>query len=237
MNLQQRMIYLQSWWVASEFMRRHPELELIETHPGDDQYDCLTILDANRPEEMHIRLNRLGRIHAYSNSAPSFDWSRFDIDYPIEWTGEVKLNDRRLLPRLLELAVGLSSPSQTPVTTSKTLTFRVIYQLLLFAVNDSQVWEVRNSAVNSWSSSGDSAFDFFADIASARNSLVHYAQESKQKEAFWAVLCDNRCIGLLQESSTLHRPNADPVNLMKIYNANKREILPTAMEIRGLLTS
>lgn len=237
MNLQQRMINLQSWWVASEFMRRHPELELIETHPGGDQYDCLTILVTERPEELHISLNRLGRIHAYAKEAPPFDWGRFGIQYPIEWSGESRLDDRRMLPRLLEQAVGLSSPSQTPVTTSKTLTFRVIYQLLLFAFNESQAWEVRNAAFGSRGSSSYSTSDLFADIASARSSLVHYAQEAKQKESFWAVLCDNRCVGLLQENATLHRPNAEPVNLMKIYNANKRDILPTAMEIRKLLTS
>ncbi|MBE8146482.1 hypothetical protein IOD13_09295 [Brevibacterium casei] len=44
MNVDDRLIYLQSWWVASEFLRRHPEFDLFETHPGGGQYDCLTIL-------------------------------------------------------------------------------------------------------------------------------------------------------------------------------------------------
>jgi hypothetical protein len=32
------------WWVASELIRRHPQLELFETHPLDSFYDCLTLV-------------------------------------------------------------------------------------------------------------------------------------------------------------------------------------------------
>lgn len=44
MNLEWRMINVQSWWVASKLVRRHPQLGLIETHPGDGMYDCLSVV-------------------------------------------------------------------------------------------------------------------------------------------------------------------------------------------------
>lgn len=42
---------------------------------------------------------------------------------------------------------------------------------------------------------------------------------------------------MVQLDGSLHLPETDPVDMMKIYNANKRDILPTAMEVRKLLIS
>lgn len=120
MNLQQRMINLQSWWVASELIRRHPQLELIETHPGGGQYDCLSVLSADGAHKLHIDLNRRGRMHIHSGTPTWFDSARWDIRYPVEWSTELNQEDRRRIPRFLEDATGLLPPAQTPVTTPKT---------------------------------------------------------------------------------------------------------------------
>lgn len=93
MNLRERMINLQSWWIASEFLRRHPEFNLFETHPGQGQYDCLTILSLQRMDHRHIDLNRVGRMHIHSGMAPRFDESRWDIRHPVEWSTEREQTD------------------------------------------------------------------------------------------------------------------------------------------------
>lgn len=133
--------------------------------------------------------------------------------------------------------MGLPAPIQVPQTTPKTLTFRVIYQLLLFALNEPQGWDVRSSVLDSSGLVDGRGPDYLAEIASARAALVHYSKEAQQKKAFWAVLRDGRCLALLQENGTLHRPEAEPVNLTDIYDAKHRDILRTAMKARQVITS
>lgn len=237
MNLQQRMIYLQSWWVASEFFRRHPDHDLIETHPGGGQYDCLTILGPGKLEQVHIDLNRAGRMHIHSGMAPRFNRTEWGIRHPVEWSTESEQADRRMIPRFIEAAVGVPAPAQTPMTTPKTLTFRVIYHLLLFAVNEAMDWDVHNSVLDSSGMVGRSSPDYFAEIASARAAIVHYATEAQQKYTFWAVQRDYRCLALLQENGMLHRPEAEPVDVMKIYNAEHRDILSASLKVRQLIVA
>ena len=241
MNVQERLVYLQSWWVASELLRRHPELELIETHPGGGQYDCLSVLSIQSSEKLHIDLNRNGRMHIHSGTPSWFDSTRWDIRYPVEWSVELEQEDRRQIPRFLEEAAGLLPPAQTPATTPKTLAFRIIYHLLLFSLNEAEYWDVRNGELDSSGMDGDLERPYFDEIESARIALRQSRplgwKASVPRYDFWGVLRDDRCLGLLQIDGTLHRPNAEPVNLMKIYNANKRDILPTAVEVRKLLTS
>ncbi|MGD4206363.1 hypothetical protein QT666_22610, partial [Xanthomonas citri pv. citri] len=38
-----RFAIAQSWWLASELVRRHPELMIYEMHPGGGQYDVLCV--------------------------------------------------------------------------------------------------------------------------------------------------------------------------------------------------
>ena len=241
MNLQQRMVNLQSWWVASELIRRHPELELIETHPGGGQYDCLSVLSADGAHKLHIDLNRNGRMHIHSGTPSWFDSARWDIRHPVEWSTESEQEDRRRIPRFLEDATGLLPPAQTPVTTSKTLGFRIIYHLLLFSLNEAEHCDIRNGELDSSGMYSDSERPYFAGIESAQIALRHSrplgCKAHVPQYDFWGVLRDGRCLGLLQNDGTLHRPNTEPVNLMETYNSNKRDILPTSMEVRRLLTS
>ncbi|MGJ7561870.1 TY-Chap2 family putative peptide chaperone [Brevibacterium casei] len=238
MNLANRLVYLQSWWVASEFLRRHPEFDLVETHPGGGLYDCLAILGprgATGPT--HIDLNRKGRIHIHSGISPNFDANSWELELPVEWSSEAKQRNRRQLPLFLEAAVGLSAPQQTPVTTPKTLIYRVIYQLLLFALNEVEDWEAHNAQYDS--SGMDSGWDpdYFAQIPSARSALENDPNLDNRQTCFWAVLRGGRCLALLQENGMLHRPDALPMSVMTIYDAEHRDILSASLKVRQLITA
>lgn len=52
-----RLVGAQSWFVASELLRRHPSMTLIETHPGGGQNDCLSVVakGASGPETIKQR--------------------------------------------------------------------------------------------------------------------------------------------------------------------------------------
>lgn len=237
MNVDDRLIYLQSWWVASEFLRRHPEFDLFETHPGGGQYDCLTILGprgATGP--VHIDLNRKGRIHIHSGIAPSFDADLWGLRLPVEWSSETEQRNRRKLPLFLEAAVGLSVPQQTPVTTPKTLIFRVIYQLLLFALNEPENWEAHNAQFDSSGMDWDWDPNYFAQIPSARSAVNDDANPDNRQACFWGVLRNGHCLALLQENGMLHRTDARPMSVMTIYDAEHRDILKASLEVRQLIT-
>ena len=235
MNVRERMVFLQSWWVASELLRRHPDLELIEMHPGDGQYDCLTIVGPKVSDSWRIELNRHGSIHIHPETSPSLNRRVGGRDFPISWQVEQEKSDRRAVPYLLEEALGLSVPVQTPSTTHKTLTFRTIYHLLLFALNENKTWEVRNSAPYAAPAAEAKNTRFFDEITSARASLVHYAKEATQKRTFWGIIRDGHSVALLQENATLHRPNKEPVDFMELFNEHRRDILSSSLAIRQLI--
>lgn len=238
MNFSDRLIYLQSWWVASELIRRHPEIDLRETHPGGGQYDCLTIVSPRSlPGTLHIDMNRKGRIHIHSGFSPRFVESKWDIRHPVEWSAESEQIDRRSIPRYLEAAAGLPVPTETPLTTPKTLVFRVAYQLLLFTLNEPREWEVHNALFDSDGMGTDWDPNYFADVTSARLALAQSSNPDQQQSHFWAVVRDGRCLALLQENGTLHRPDSEPTELMSLYNKHHRDILRTAMKIRQLITA
>lgn len=235
------MVFLQSWWVASELIRRHPELELVETQPGDGQNDCLTVLGAEGPDGLYVDLNRNGSMNVRSEISNRFDRTLWNIQYPVDWSAELGQENRRLVPLFLEEAAGLHAPSQTPATTQKTLVFRIIYYLLLFSLNEPADWDARNGYLDFTDMGSGNERPYFDEIQSAQIALRQSRPQGWKASAprydFWGVLRDGRCLGLIQINGTLHRPNTDPVNLMKIYNSNKRDILPTSMQVRELLTS
>lgn len=64
-----RAAYAQSWWIASELVRRHPRLMAYEMYPGGGQYDVLCVTEpaslSGQPGSRHVprvMLNRSGRI-------------------------------------------------------------------------------------------------------------------------------------------------------------------------------
>lgn len=241
MNLQERNVYLQSWWVASELIRRHPNLVLAETHPGDGLHDCLSVLSHEGHDQLHILLNRTGRMHIQSQLSSRFDRTQWGVRYPVEWLTELEQSDRRLIPRFLEDAAGLVPPAHTPKTTPKSLTFRLIYHLLLFALNEPAHWDVRNVQDDYNGIEAVYKNELFQQIKSAWVALHQSPPQGwtfgNPGYDFWEVKSAHTRVGLFQIDGTLHRPNAHPVNLMNIYNENKRDILPTAMEVRKLLSS
>ena len=90
-SLDQRLVYLQSWWIASELVRGHPSLKVVETHPGGGQYDCLSIVTTEHYTVTLIDLNRSGSIHVLSEiggvqrrSEPTFGGNPF----PMSWERE-----------------------------------------------------------------------------------------------------------------------------------------------------
>lgn len=136
-ELAQRFVIARSWWIASELVRRHPELRLIETHPGGGQYDCLTLL---RDESTVVDLNRAGAIH-FNGETPS--------ELAMTWLECFAHDDPHLSVKQIEAASGLTSPSPTPATSPAALVYRAVARVLAALVDDRDWWDVRNERVDS----------------------------------------------------------------------------------------
>lgn len=112
-----------SWEISSQLVRRHPEeLMLAELQPGGGQYDCMTIVSL-RGEEMSF-MNRISKGHINVALRDTLD------DRP-NWTQVLLADDRRTVVELIERHMGLVAPQETPLTTSRSIGYRVIAEMIL----------------------------------------------------------------------------------------------------------
>jgi hypothetical protein len=195
--LAQRFVIAQSWWVASELIRRHPELHLIETHPGGGQYDCLSLLTGpgDNPTTL-IGLNRHGRMHVLQ--ASGFE--------PIGWETLLRERDPHASIKRLETAAGLSHPSPAPPSSPAALTFRVIARVLASLVDVKQPWDARNEQLDS--SGGDGGprgylqdFPRAAELAQVRRP-DDVCQTPGYR--FWALLQAEHPVAILDTDGHVH---------------------------------
>ena len=125
----QRFQVAQSWWLATELARRHPNLLIIETHPGDGQYDCLTLMRDGKPL---VWINRGGSILLE------------DRDMSMPLAGVFSDDDPATAIQAIEEATGLGVPRHAPATGPRTLAYRVAAQLTMLTVNDRHPVDVRS---------------------------------------------------------------------------------------------
>src|SRR5262249_49627678 len=145
--LGERLIAAQSWYVASELVRRHPNLRITETHPGGGEYDCLSLHQPDGYGVVH--LNRAGRMHVARPRTPGFQ--------PISWTatlsfsanGDLSHHDVHPVVETLEHAAGLSTPHSMPPLVPATLTYRVIARVLGWLINEKDTWDARSERLHS----------------------------------------------------------------------------------------
>lgn len=121
LELNRSVLEAASWRLASELVRRHPELRILRTHPTGGMYDCLTIVDGANGSGVDIQLNRNGRIHILGTAStrPGVVWE------PTEWFEYMSSDPREFLGRL-ERAAGLPAPPQVPASPPRSLTYRVL---------------------------------------------------------------------------------------------------------------
>ena len=151
-----RFAVAQSWWLASELVRRHPELMIYEMHPGGGQYDVLCVatpdqFSSNPPHASpRVMLNRVGtiQIHRGGHSESAGGWREvLDAGTPHE------------VVKAIELRTEWVTPNPTPKTNDRSISYRFFAAALAMLVNDRFEWDVaqrvdrqlRMGPVSSWS--------------------------------------------------------------------------------------
>lgn len=218
-RIQERFVTAQSWWIATELVRRNPQLRILEWHPGGGQYDALGILDLSL-EKVTISLNRRGgRIHLVESA---------DFE-PIEWSDVFSSPQHSIVDRI-EKGGGLTPPAQTPPTARHTLTYRIIATILAQMVNSKSMWDARSAFVDtSGYGSGpiESIFDNFPSAARQREAIGRVAVLGDASYAFWSLNRNDDVVAVLDQRGMLHLPKGEPADLMGIFTANGRSLAAT----------
>ncbi len=193
-----RFIIAQSWWIAAELVRRHPELIIHEMHPGGGMYDCLALL---RPDthEPFIQLNRVGSIQV--DAAPEFR---------LTWAEVISTRSPHAVVEEIEAVAGLRPPAEPSPSTPRMLAYRFIAAALAATVNDEHAWDARNEFIDS---SGDSLFDdpelnrYLSRFPEAHRDLLSTPRIGLWHEPeshFWALLRGGEPVALVSIEGWLY---------------------------------
>jgi hypothetical protein len=119
-----------SWSVANELVRAFPDWRIFHTHPGGGQYDCLLLVDHADPPSVRININRHGSIHAQAVASDGEQIGSSDSDWLQSLVRGMRPRD---LACNVAQSVGLKWPGSTPATTRRSLTYRVLGQVVVNA--------------------------------------------------------------------------------------------------------
>lgn len=185
-----RFVIAQSWWIASELVRRHPDLVIHESHPGGGMYDCLTLLTAEALTPI-AQVNRAGTIRASENSELS-----------VRWDQVMSASSPHAIVKQIEAATGLRPPARTPASTHKVLAYRFVAAALHAAVNDRHAWDARNEFIDTadWWPGDAELHGYLAAFPHAIKDLrstPHIGLWHEPESHFWALLRAEKPVALV----------------------------------------
>ena len=220
----------QSWWIASELVRRHPHLLIVEHHPMDGFYDSLGIVDLHGDKMKPIvDINRPGSVHVHTDSA----WN------PVTLSEALSHESPHDVVKRVEEATGWGSPSAAPKTTARSLTYRVIARVLASMVNDQYSWDVRtewNPA--QWEellSNGAPAHGYVEKFPFAKylaHSLPTLGLHGEPFIHLWALKRDDKPVAILDTSGRVVTESGYR-DLLPTYRRNGRNLTRTIADALG----
>lgn len=194
-DVNDRLRIVQSWWLGSELVRRHPDLMLIETHPGGGQYDCLTLVRPQRHDVTAlVQMNRVGAIHVGEN-----------LGF-MTWEAERDFGDRHGAVRRIESEAGLAAPKATLPSTPAVLTLRAISRVLTSMLNEREPWDARNVYFDSSGGMGSEVMDL-SDFPSAARSMAEHRPNDPYGQPgyrFWRLVQGESAVAVLDTDGVVH---------------------------------
>lgn len=226
-----RLIAAQSWYVASELVRRHPELRIIETHPGGGKYDCLSLQQPDGNGVVH--LNRAGRMHVVNPRTPDFQPISWRASVPVSAKGDLFDPCAPHVVKTLELAAGLPAPHPTPPLRPATFTYRVIARVLGRLINEKDTWDARNERLHSSHTVTNRGylrrFPAAADAARDRRDSDFLGMPTYR---FWALLRDGEPVAILDSDGVAYLPT-ETYQLPEVYRRTGCKLTATISHVLG----
>jgi hypothetical protein len=219
-----RFVLAQSWWVASELVRRHPQLTVFEMHPGGGQYDVLCVSDPSEGEFMertHVMLNRNGTLQVHFPSR-----TRTENVWISSWAHVAQSNDPHQYVKAIEHVAGLGHPPKAPASTERSLAYRVMSAASQMLVNDRHRWDWRSELLDSSDYCGPRNYlDGFNNAECALREARQGPDNGSAPEAhFWALRQDDaRTVLVVSDLGFAYAPD-HTWDLMENYRQTSRDI-------------
>ncbi|WP_427846502.1 hypothetical protein [Cryobacterium arcticum] len=223
-----RFIVSHSWWIASELVRRHPELIVYEMHPGGGSYDLLCV---THPEVVspggatypRVMLNRAGTIQVH-------DGQHHEIIGT--WNDAFAAATPHTIIKAIEKFFAVP-PEKAPETTPRALVYRFIATALSISVNALHPWDARCEFVDS-SGEDDPRAGYLSNFPAAVEALRSTPAIGiwgEPQSHFWALLLGQDPVAIISIEGTLYLPTGKPINLMKTYLEHERRIVPMTVRL------
>jgi hypothetical protein len=226
------LIELASWTLATELMRRAPDLlRIIETHPGGGQYDCLSIVRTDRDHHL-CAFNRLGSFTAFKRFDFGHDcWTQINVWDHIA-RGE---STRSILDEICTiLCLPLRSP--LPTVTPVSLTYRVITATLRTKTFSPANWNCLNGFLDSSGLGGcgirKDLFSPFATVPAPLSSEKSKNSTLARASDFWFLCCNDEPIICLETAGRAYSTKGAMIELQPEY-ARRRNICDVVAELHA----
>ena len=216
-----QLIEAASWRLVAEILRRHPHLQVVETHPGGGQYDCLSILlegDASGPDSQ-IALNRFGGVHFFAGADRHHRWPEF-------WNDHLSASDPARVVREVCAKAGLPAVRRLPASTPAVVVYRFIAAFMATSVLGRESWECRNGYNDSSGMEGSYVRrEWFGSFPAALARLSVQLPDDPVGEPacrFWFICKSGKpqlCLETTGLAWDLEGPEFD---VMKLYRARRR---------------
>lgn len=218
-----RFVNTESWWVASELARRHPELIIYEMHPGGGQYDvlCVTTPDQLSMSAPHakprVMLNRAGTVQIHIGPKS---------DIVATWEEALAAPHPHSLVKEIESRTGWGSPSQSPSSTPRSLTYRLMASALQVLVNDRHPWDIRCDSIDSSDSlATDNGFiDTFPGAESLARDVESLGIYGEPHSLFWALVRGKEPVALFSLKGDVLTRSGAQMDVQQQYRDRGRSI-------------
>lgn len=220
----------ESWWVASELVRRFPHSHIVESHGGPEggMYNVL-VLDLMTEQqsegaaqvERRVMLNRMGRISLFGSETE-----------PISWWEHLESENPLVTLEKIARAYDLALPHETPVTTPKSLAYRVISSFIHTQQHSKIKYEAMSGNwLAGYDQEADSVLHKFSEQYKEISSVLQADNASEDAQTrlshLWMIKPlrneDGRSF-YIHDSGVLFFENFPGINLMEIYNKAGRSL-------------
>lgn len=226
-----RIALAQSWWIASELVRRHPRLLAYEMHPGGGQYDvlCVTDPDSLSPHVAaehlpRVMMNRVGTLQVHRGAGS---------ETVATWVQVLESSTPHSIVKDLELHAGWPPPQAAPATTKRTLTYRFFASVLAMTLNDHYPWDVRSEFFDT-SGYGDPRAGYLAGFPVAVESTrttPTLGIPGEPESHFWALRRGDETVAVVSIEGHAYFPGGTHTDLMAEYDKHNRRIIPMTVAL------
>ncbi len=220
-GIPQRLRFEKSWWVASEFLRRHPNYTVVEDHFGGI-YDLL-VLETRDPDvastihgtSPRVMLNRAGTIQVHDAGTEG------QAEVVATWDAVSSLEDPHEIIRMIERASNLKPPPKSAKTDATLLVYRTLSAALTRRLNDHRDWDVRTiDESGSWVWTVGPIRPGLESFASAFSDHVFVHHRSTGHA--WYLLRGDEPVAATSNGGICHFRAAPALTLMDLYSRRRR---------------